>query len=86
MKTLKVMTLLGCTVALVACGDSPDNAPDTGGQPAVDNRQVPASAAASIAAFFGYTGWLTANETAQPLGLDLVTPPTTETEVPSPVT
>lgn len=81
MKTLKVMALLACAVALSACGDNPDD----GGPPAADDGQVPASASASIAAFFGYTSALTESETAQPLGVDRVTPPTSETQEPSPL-
>ncbi len=82
MKTLNVMALLACTLALAACGDSPDNAPDVGGQPAGNTGQVPASATVSTAAYVAYTGRLTASETDRPLGVNMVTPPTSETESP----
>lgn len=46
---------------------------------------VPASATASIQAFFAFVGSLMASETAAPLSLDGVVPPTSETALPSPV-
>jgi hypothetical protein len=60
---------------LSACGGG-----DDGTMPATD--AVPANALVSARAFSAYTGALPANDSAEPLSLDGVEPPTSETDEP----
>ena len=53
--------------------------------PPVVSNEVPASATASVAAYVQYSGSLAANDTAEPLLVDKVTPPVSETEEPAAV-
>jgi len=69
---------LGLCVLLAACGDSPETAE---APPAAAN-EVPASATTSARAYAAYAGSLVASDTHEPLQVNKVTPPTSETESP----
>jgi hypothetical protein len=84
MNTLtRPIVLLACALALAACSDNPEPVPPPGGVPAQNGGEVPASATASTAAYVGFANSLPPNETDQPLGVNGVTPPTSETEEPA---
>lgn len=74
-------TLLAAAAALLlaACGDNPSDAPET---PPPAGNEVPASATASPSAYSQYAASLRPSETAAPLDVSHVTPPTSETEAP----
>lgn len=78
MKFGRMLLLLASAAALAACSDDPYNAEE----PPATPGQVPASAGASTSAYFSYVNSLPPSETATPLGVDAVTPPTSETERP----
>ena len=80
MHTTHKLLLAACALALAACSDNPSSEP-----PPVADTQVPASAGASTAAFVSYAQGMPTSDRAAPLGLDLVTPPTSETEAPKPL-
>jgi hypothetical protein len=72
---------LGLCALLAACGDSPETAEPP---PAAAN-EVPASATTSSRAYAAYAGSLVASDTREPLDVNKVTPPTSETESPEPI-
>ena len=78
MKLNHILTALGLTAALAACGDSPQTAEVT---PPASN-EVPASATASPRAYASFAASLTKSDTQDPLDVNKVTPPTSETEEP----
>ena len=82
MKTFALLTLVLANAALVACGDSPAEIVVV---PPVVSNEVPASATASVSAYVQYSRSLAANDTAEPLLVDKVTPPVSETEEPAAV-
>lgn len=70
--------LLGASLSLLgACGGGHADAP-----PVARNR-LPPSALVSASAFTRYVGSLPASERADPLGLDGVLPPTSDTDPPA---
>ena len=78
MKLHALPILLGLTAALAACGDNPQTAEVT---PPASN-EVPASASASSRAYASFAGSLPKSDTQDPLDVNKVTPPTSETEEP----
>jgi hypothetical protein len=73
--------LLSATLTLVAgCGGS-----DDGPLPPAVGNTVPASALASPAAFTSYVGGLPADDSVEPLDLDGVMPPVSDTDEPDEV-
>jgi hypothetical protein len=78
MKLHHQLIALGLTAALAACGDSPQTAEVT---PPASN-EVPASATASPRAYASFAASLTNSDTQDPLDVNKVTPPTSETEEP----
>ena len=81
MTILRIMSVLLFGVGLAACGGGDDAAPPPAPPPVVVD-EVPASATASTAAYGQFAGSLAASETAEPLALDKVVPPTSETDEP----
>jgi len=78
MKIRLALALLAGAAALAGCSDSPyEETP-----PPADSGQVPASAGASTSAYFSYVNSLQPSDNTAPLGVDAVTPPTSETEQP----
>jgi hypothetical protein len=77
MRVLAFALLSGGLTLLSACGGGRADAP-----PLASNR-VPASALVSATAFTSYVGSLPASEQADPLGLDGVLPPTSDTDPPA---
>lgn len=75
-------TTLTATLMLAACGSDPEPDPPA---PPVASDTVPASATVDSRSYTNFVGSLTASESAVPLRLDGVTPPTSETEVPLPL-
>jgi uncharacterized lipoprotein YmbA len=75
MKAIQAWAVLALTASLAACG---------GGSPAEPPapNQVPASATASPAAYSHFAGSVKPSETADPLTVDKVQPPTSETDEP----
>ena len=67
---------LGLCALLAACGDSPETAE----APAAN--EVPASATESTRAYANFAGSLAPSEHHEPLDVNKVTPPTSETEEP----
>ena len=78
MKLQNHLIALGLAATLAACGDSPQTAEVT---PPASN-EVPASATASPQAYASFAASLTNSETQEPLDVNKVTPPTSETEEP----
>ena len=78
MKTLQTMGAAAVLALLAACGGGNDPVAAV-----VDNTIVPAGAAASPAAFSGYIGTMAADDRAEPLNVDAVTPPTSDTTEPA---
>jgi hypothetical protein len=66
---------------LSACGGGDDGGSMNAGNPPGDNG-VPASAMASPEAFSAYVGSLAADDRAEPLDVEQVVPPTSETAEP----
>jgi hypothetical protein len=86
MNTRQLTVLVSLCGALAACGDSPSSAEVPPPPPPVQpSNEVPTSATASSSAYVQYSGTLAASDTAEPLLVDKVTPPTSETEDPLPV-
>ena len=79
MKLQHALIAAAAALLLAACGDNPADAPEA---PPPASTEVPASATASPMAYSQYAGSLPKSETASPLGVNNVTPPTTETEAP----
>ena len=73
-----LLSVLMLTVGLAACGGGDDPVPP----PPVASNEVPASAYASTTAYSQYAGSLAANEATEPLDVDKVVPPTSESEEP----
>ena len=81
-KTATRVAALATALLLSACGGR-DN--DDAMEPAPDDRAVPASALASPQAFTRYTAARPADDRAEAVELDGVTPPTSETAEPDDV-
>ena len=81
MNTHPLLSALMLTVGLAACGGSDDPVPAPPPPPVASN-EVPASAYASSTAYSQYAGSLAANEGNEPLDIDKVVAPTTETDEP----
>lgn len=69
-------------LALTACGGGYDELELS----PLDPTMVPSSATANATAFSNYVAGLPASESADPLVVSAVTPPTSETDDPVPVT
>lgn len=80
MRILAFALLSGALTLLGACGGSHDDP-----LPPAAGNTVPASALASPAAFTSYVGMLPANDEAEPLDLDGVMPPVSDTDEPDEV-
>jgi len=74
-KPLWIVTL-ALLMLVAACGDSPGSV-----EPAA-SKEVPASATASARAYSSYASSLGADDRAEPLEVDKVTAPTSETDDP----
>jgi len=80
MKLQHAVCAAAAALLLAACGDNPADAPEA---PPPPSTEVPASALTSPTAYSQYAASLQRSETANPLGVSLVTtPPTSETEAP----
>jgi hypothetical protein len=77
MNTRTLLTMAVTGLLLVACGGSDG--------PGVDERLVPASATASPGAYTDYVGTRPADDTLEPLLLEGVVPPVTDSEEPLPL-
>jgi hypothetical protein len=77
----KILGLAALTAALAACGGGGGTPPDT---PAATDR-VPASAFASVQAFFAYVGSLSADDGAEPLDVGDTVPPVSDADEPLPL-
>lgn len=75
MKAIHAWAVLALTAGLAACGGGSTVEPPA-------QSEVPASATASIASFSKYAGSVKRSETADPLLVDKVQPPTSETDEP----
>lgn len=75
-KTLWILP--AAALALAACGGG-------GGHDAPVSDTVPPAATASPRAFTGYVGALPADDTGEPLKLDGVLPPASDTDEPAPL-
>ena len=82
MKLTPALMATATAALLAACGGGHDGGSDT--PPAADT-EVPVSATASTTAYTRYAASLAATETQEPLGVNQVTPPTSETEPPLPL-
>lgn len=84
MRLHSFILLAASLLVLAACGDSPDQAETPGPPPppAPPSNEVPSSATVSTSAYVQYTGSLAASDSAEPLIVDKVIPPTSETEEP----
>jgi uncharacterized lipoprotein YajG len=83
MRHEKVLLAAGLALLLAACGDNP---PAELPAPPAASNEVPASATVSITSWSQYAASLTKTETGQPLDVNKVVPPTSETDLPLPVT
>ncbi len=81
MKAIQFMTLLALAAGLAACGGG--NSDDV---PPPASNEVPASATVSPASYSEFVGSLVKTETGQPLDVNNLVPPTSETAQPVPVT
>jgi hypothetical protein len=80
MKLQHAVCAAAAALLLAACGGGSDHAPEA---PPPEATEVPASATVSATAYTQYAASLRPSETANPLGVSLVTtPPTSETEAP----
>ncbi len=82
MKTKVLLSTIAIAGGLSACFGGGDVA----STPPVVETEVPASASASPEAYSRYAGSVAASETAEPLGVDAVVPPVSETAEPIDVT
>jgi hypothetical protein len=74
-----LLILLAATAAVAACGGGGGN-----DSPAVTDT-VPPAATASPQAYTGFVGSLAADDTGEPLKLDGVLPPASDTDEPAPL-
>ena len=84
MKTKLLLSMIVIAGGLSACFGGGDEVPTP--MPPLAEAEVPASASASPEAYSRYAGSVAASETAEPLGLDAVVPPVSETAEPIDVT
>lgn len=84
MKLKPTLATLGLSLLLVACGDSPQDVAAPAPLPAATG-DVPASALATATAYSQFAATLVKTETGQPLEVNGVVPPTSETADPIPV-
>jgi hypothetical protein len=80
MKATQALALLALSAGLAACGGGASDEP----APAMPS-EVPASATVSAASYSQFAGSLVKTETGQPLEVNKVVPPTSETDEPLPV-
>jgi len=78
MKAIQAFTALALSAGLAGCGGGSSVEPTP---PMVPN-EVPASATASAASFSQYAGSVKRSETSEPLTVDKLRPPTSETDEP----
>lgn len=76
--TKNLLTLLAAAAALAACGGGGNDAP-------LATDTVPPAATASPQAYTGYVGSLPSDDTGEPLKLDGVLPPASDTDEPAPL-
>ena len=84
MKIKTTLLVLG-TVLLAACGDSPQETAAPPLPPAPNASDLPNLALSSATAFSQFAASLPKTEIGQPLNVNGVTPPTSETADPIPV-
>ena len=77
-----LLCALMLTVGLAACGGGDDGPAPPPPPPPVASNEVPASAYASTTAYSQYAAALASAETNEPLDVDKVLPPTSESEEP----
>ena len=82
-QVIRMAGLAGVAVLLAACGDTPPA--ELPAAPPAASNEVPTSATASITSYTQYAGSLAKTETGQPLDVNKVVPPTSETALPDPV-
>ena len=80
MKLQQALLIAGSALLLVACGGGSGDETD----PQASNK-VPASATVSVASYTQYTAGLLSSEWQQPVDVEGVIPPTSETAAPSTV-
>jgi len=85
MNTKITLLALGAALLLAACGDSPQDVAAPAPQPQANTAEVPASALGTPTAYAQFAASLVKTETGQPLDVNGVTPPTSETADPIPV-
>jgi outer membrane lipopolysaccharide assembly protein LptE/RlpB len=79
---LKLMAMAGVTALLAACGGSTSGGGDT---PQAAAREVPASALASPRAYSEYALSLRVSDDTEPLAVDKVVAPVSDSEEPIPL-
>jgi ABC-type glycerol-3-phosphate transport system substrate-binding protein len=79
MKTKILLIGLAMSASLAACGGGSDGQPVAG---TTSTSDVPASATASATSYSLFVKSLAASETGQPLNVESVTPPSSETDAP----
>ena len=84
MKLKTSLAALGLSLLLAACGDSPQDVAAPAPAPP-STGDVPNSALATATAYSQFAASLAKTETGQPLDVNGVTPPTSETADPIPV-
>lgn len=83
MRLDEVLFASGLALLLAACGDS--TVAELTDPPQAQMQEVPASASASVASYAQYADSLAQTETGQPLDVNKVVPPTSETDLPVPL-
>jgi hypothetical protein len=78
MKAIQAIAALALSAGLAGCGGGVSVEP----APPMASNEVPASATASTASFSKYAGSVQRSETADPLSVDKLRPPTSETDEP----
>jgi len=84
MKLKPTLAALGLSLLLAACSDSPQDVAAPAPPPATTG-DVPNSALANATAYSQFAASLVKTETGQPLDVNGVSPPTSETADPIPV-
>jgi hypothetical protein len=81
-KLRSALAAVACTALLVACGGGGDGADNANPKGPVAVDMVPISATVSATAYTQFASTLSNSDQAQPLGMDALTPPTSERDAP----